>query len=249
MTTRALLVVTGAGISVASGIPTFRGADDGAFWDREDMSRVTRAYFEHDPLEAWRFHLGLFGCVFGAHPNIGHTLLADFEGQQRGPFLLVTQNIDSLHERAGSRALVKVHGSMDRVRCSRDGCAQGAPSGVLPLDLDGVRDELADGRVPRCGLCGAPLRPHVLWFDESYGEHEDYGFERTWHFARSAETILFVGTSFSVGITEILTRIAADSGARTIVVDPRPVNVPPFADIRRGEASDVLAGILDELQR
>jgi NAD-dependent SIR2 family protein deacetylase len=247
MKPHSLLVVTGAGISVASGIPTFRGQDDGAFWNHDDISKATRAYFLRDPLVAWRFHLDLFGSVFGALPNAGHCLLANLEREWRGQFLLITQNIDSLHEQAGSRKLIKVHGSMDRVRCVREGCEFGPPDGSLPLDLEGVRSKLAEGLVPRCSACGAVLRPHVLWFDESYSEHNDYGLAWIYNFASSAETLLFVGTSFSVGITDILIRIASDSGARTIVIDPNPVNVPEFAEVHRGTADDLLASVIADL--
>jgi NAD-dependent deacetylase len=242
-----LLVVTGAGISVASGIPTFRGQDTGALWNNEDMDKVTRAFFTRHPVESWRWHLRLFGSVFAAQPNDGHRLLSDLERDWRGEFLLVTQNIDSLHERACSRRLIKVHGSMDRVRCVREGCGNGAPRGSLPLDLETVRKGLAQDIAPHCGACGSLMRPHVLWFDEMYNEHEDYGFDRICRFAAAATTMLFVGTSFSVGVTDLLIGRARESGARTIVVDPDPVNVPDFAEVRRGTADQVLAAVIAEL--
>lgn len=242
-----LLVVTGAGMSVASGIPTFRGEDEGALWNHEDMAKVTWAYFAQHPVEAWRWHLRLFGAVFDAKPNDGHRLLAALERDWPGRFLLVTQNIDSLHERAGSRELIKVHGSMDRVRCVGDGCGNGAPRGSLPLELEAVRSGLDQGRAPHCGACGALMRPHVLWFDEMYNEHDDYGYERIYRYALTASTMVFVGTSFSVGITDLLLRCAYGSDARTIVIDPNPVNVPDFAEVRRGTADEVLGEVIAEL--
>jgi NAD-dependent deacetylase len=112
---RSLLVVTGAGVSLASGIPTFRGSDPGAVWKRETTEIGTAEYLERDPVGWWRWVLTLRDTVLDAEPNAAHHALAALEewhgGRSGGGFLLVTQNIDLLHERAGSRLLVKVHGT------------------------------------------------------------------------------------------------------------------------------------------
>src|SRR5581483_5539734 len=142
---RGLVVVTGAGISLASGIPTFRGSDPGAVWARDVTELGTRAYFEEDPVGSWRWYLQRFDRVLEAEPNAAHRALVDLERWQvarAGDFLLVSQNVDTLHERAGSTRLVKVHGSADLVRCARTGCVHGAPRGTLPRD----RFELAPFR-------------------------------------------------------------------------------------------------------
>lgn len=224
-----LLVVTGAGISLASGIPTFRGTDPDAIWTRDVTELGTRRYFEEDPAGSWSWYLARFDKVLQVEPNPAHHALVALERWQLaggGEFLLVTQNVDPLHERAGSQRLIKVHGSADRVRCSREGCRHGAPSGSLPradVDLESFRREPALERVPRCPACGALLRQHVLWFDEAYHEHDDYRFHEVRRYLRELDLVLCVGTSFSVGITESVVRAAGFTGAPLLVVDPNGV--------------------------
>ncbi|MHC4109378.1 MAG: SIR2 family NAD-dependent protein deacylase, partial [Planctomycetota bacterium] len=175
-----LLVVTGAGISLASGIPTFRGSDPHAIWKRDVTELGTRRYFEEDPVGSWCWYVQRFEAIGEARPNPAHAAVARIErwhAGRGGDFLLVTQNIDTLHEQAGSIRLVKVHGSIDRVRCSRSGCVNGTPRGSLPrsgLDLAPLRADPSRAHLPECPECGAILRPHVLWFDEYYDEHDDY---------------------------------------------------------------------------
>ncbi len=201
------LVVTGAGVSVASGIPTFRGDDPGAIWKKDVTELGTHRYFRSDPVGSWQWYLDRFEHVLGATPNPAHLALAALESwqQARGAeFLLVSQNIDTLHEAAGSRQLVKVHGTADRVRCARVGCKLGAPFGSLrrsEVDLAPFLARPCLETVPRCPACGELLRQHVLWFDEFYGEHADYQFARVEQALERMALVLFVGTSFSVGLT------------------------------------------------
>ena len=117
-----LVVITGAGVSAASGLATFRGPEPEAIWSRDVLEMGTRDYFQRDPVDWWQWFLDRFGGILDVKPNAAHRALADLERWQSGrggDFLLITQNIDTLHEQAGSQALVKVHGSADRVRCSR----------------------------------------------------------------------------------------------------------------------------------
>lgn len=221
-----LLVITGAGVSVASGIPTFRGDDPGAIWKRDVTELGTYRYFREDPVGSWTWYLSRFEKVLSARPNPAHDALAALEDWQLargGDFLLVTQNIDTLHEDAGSRRLVKVHGTADRVRCARDGCRLGAPSGSLPrADVD-LADFLADPRpelLPRCPECGDVLRQHVLWFDEYYQGHTDYQFDRVGQALERMAMVLFVGTSFSVGVTEMALRSGMSWKTPMISIDP-----------------------------
>ena len=245
-----LLVVTGAGVSVASGIPTFRGNDPGAIWKRDVTELGTRRYFEEDPVGSWRWYMARFDRVAEARPNAAHEAIVALERWQLGrgaPFLLVTQNVDTLHEQAGSQAMVKVHGSADRVRCSRDGCALGAPRGSLPrssVDLAAFRREPALAHLPRCPACGALLRQHVLWFDETYDEHADYQIHRVVDAAEGAELVLFAGTSFSVGITDLLLDVARRNGAAAFAVDPAPPPRPtPGVRFLRAAAEELLPAI------
>ncbi len=222
-----LLVVTGAGISRASGIPTFRGSEPGAVWNRHDVELATHEYFLRDPVGQWSWYLERFASIDGARPNAAHEALRDMEqGVQAagGEIVLVTQNIDCLHEAAGSRDPIKVHGSSDRLRCSdSQRCRIAAPLGSLArdrVDLEPFRSEPSTATLPRCPACGSFLRAHVLFFDEYYTEHIDYRFPEVEEAASSCDAALFVGTSFSVGVTELVLRQALTRRRPVVSVDP-----------------------------
>lgn len=249
-----LLVVTGAGVSAASGIPTFRGTDPGAIWKQDVTTLGTHAFFRQDPVGSWRWYLTRFARVPDARPNAAHLALVDLERWHQGrggDFLLVTQNVDALHERAGTRALVKVHGSADRVRCDRDGCVHGAPAGSLPrasVDLERFLADPCEATLPRCPACAAPLRQHVLWFDEYYHSHADYRFARVLDAAHAADLVLFVGTSFSVGVTDAVLGAARAARATVLSIDPGghapPRGVTPLA----APAEELLATVVAALR-
>ena len=124
-----ILIVTGAGISAASGISTFRGSEPDAIWKQHQLRLATFDYFLSDPVGQWLWYLERFEAADRARPNRAHESLVHLENwveAKGGRFLLVTQNIDILHELAGSRNLIKVHGTMDRVRCSARSCSNAA---------------------------------------------------------------------------------------------------------------------------
>jgi NAD-dependent deacetylase len=229
---QALLVVTGAGVSSASGIPTFRGTDPGAVWRAHDVELATLDYFLRDPVGQWRWYLERFAAVEAARPNPAHHALARLERlalARGGRPILVTQNIDVLHEVAGTRRLIKIHGSSDRLRCSRVGCEHGAPTGSLPRTpelLAAFRQSPSYGTLPRCPACGELLRAHVLFFDEYYQDHLDYRFDEAMAAGAQARVALFVGTSFSVGITDLLLRALHGRGTPAFSIDP--ASAPPF---------------------
>jgi NAD-dependent deacetylase len=242
-----ILVVTGAGASHASGIPTFRGREPEAVWKQDDIVLATRQTFELDPVAQWRWYLRRFDRLEQAHPNAAHRALVDLERWQRargGGFLLVTQNIDTLHEEAGSERLIKVHGSSDRLRCSRYGCRNAAPAGSIErarVDLTSFRRRPERDNLPTCPSCGALLRAHVLLFDEMYDEHADYRFGEVQRAATEAMLMIFIGTSFSVGVTDLLVRTAAQRGVPRLSVDPGDHPLQPWAGI------DTLAAAAEEL--
>lgn len=227
-----LLVVTGAGVSAPSGLATFRGTDPGAIWNRDVTEIATCRFFERDPVSWWRWFLERFGAVLDAEPNPAHRALAALETWQTGrggDFLLVTQNVDVLHERAGSRRLVKVHGTVDRVRCSRPGCRLGAPAGSLPHAEADFSAFLADPKrehLPCCPDCGALLRAHALLFDELYDEHRDYRFGEVRQALERMALVLFVGTSFSVGVTDVILREALGWRVPVVSIDPGAADPP-----------------------
>jgi NAD-dependent deacetylase len=245
-----LLVVTGAGVSLASGIPTFRGSDPGAVWKQDVTELGTWAYFTVDPVGSWRWYLSRFDSVLRAEPNAAHEAIALLERRHAAAgvaFLLATQNVDTLHERAGSTEVVKVHGSADRIRCTRPGCRHAGPSGSLPRDNRRLLDFLAapsEERLPRCPECASLLRQHVLWFDETYDSHDDYQFRRVLRAADVAARILFVGTSFSVGITDAILRSARFGGAVVLSIDPGGHPAPPGVRTLAAPAEEILPAAL-----
>lgn len=234
-----ILVMTGAGVSAASGLATFRGTDPGAIWSRDVTEIGTRAWFSERPVEWWLWFLDRFGDVLEARPNPAHRALAAIERWQiehGGRFLLVTQNVDTLHEQAGSRELIKVHGSADRVRCSRYGCPLGSPVGSIPvadIDFRPLRAKPATENLPRCPECESIIRAHALLFDEYYDEHHDYEFARVREALETATLIVFIGTSFSVGVTDLATSTARSRRLPAISIDPMmtpPRGVDPFPE-------------------
>ena len=247
-----LVVTTGAGISLASGIPTFRGTDPDAVWKRDVMELATNAYFLEDPVGSWHWYLSRFGNLLGKRPNPAHKALVALERwheDRGGTFLLISQNVDTLHEQAGSKQLVKVHGRADRVRCSRVGCPNGAPQGTLTRDPEAEAAFMAnpcEATIPRCPACGSYLRQHVLLFDERYDSHEDYEWDRVVRAAFAADMHLFVGTSFSVGVTDLLLGSALQLGRPAFLIDPglRP---PPGVVLIRQPAEEALPALLTML--
>ena len=221
-----LVIVTGAGVSIASGIPTFRGTDPGAVWKRDVTELGTHAYFRADPVGSWRWYLSRFDHVLDKLPNPAHHALAAIERwhiDRGGRFLLVTQNVDTLHENAGSRQMIKVHGSSDRVRCIRSGCDYGAPSGSLArrdIDMQPFIANPCENTLPKCPACGALLRQHVLWFDEYYDGHKDYQWWRVMAAATEMRLVLFVGTSFAVGVTDLFLQNAWEAQIPAFSIDP-----------------------------
>lgn len=248
-----LLVVTGAGISLASGIPTFRGSDPDAVWSKDVMELGTYRYFRQDPVGSWRWYLERFDAVLKARPNAAHAALAALEEWQLargGEFRLITQNIDTLHEGAGSKNLIKVHGCADRVRCAKRGCPNGSPRGSQDrstVDLEAFRESPSLATLPRCPICGDFIRQHVLWFDEYYNEHIDYQFELAQTSIQQMELGLFVGTSFSVGITEMALQHGALWRLPMFAIDPSSAFRLPGLEILQARAEDLLPEVCRRL--
>ncbi len=244
------LALTGAGVSVASGLRTFRGSDPDAVWNRNEISRATLAHFRADPVDHLRWYFERFEAVDRAQPNPAHLALARLED---AGLTLVTQNIDTLHEQAGSRDPIKVHGSSDRLRCGNVGhCRLAAPTGSIArdrVDVAAFRAAPEATRLPRCPDCGGVLRPHVLFFDEDYLSHGDYRFDEVEARLAAAGIILFVGTSFSVGVTSYATQIGAARGIPMISIDPagRLPSVPHQVEVLAARSEELLPAVAAEL--
>ncbi|MEM7480123.1 MAG: Sir2 family NAD-dependent protein deacetylase [Acidobacteriota bacterium] len=239
MASERIAVVTGAGISAASGISTFRGSDPEAVWNQNDIEMATFGFFQRDPVTQWQWYLERFRKATAAQPNDAHRALVDLAGwmsESGGRLALVTQNIDTLHEQAiaerrggGALDLIKVHGSADRVRCARDGCRLGSPAGSIlrtEVDFSGFQESPDRANLPTCPDCGSWLRAHVLFFDEYYTEHRDYRYRDVVEVADSAKFLLFIGTSLSVGVTEMFQQQAALRGIPVYSIDPAAAPSP-----------------------
>jgi NAD-dependent deacetylase len=249
-----VVVLTGAGISAESGIPTFRGAD--GYWvvgSRSYMPQemATLEMFERAPGEVWRWYLYRFGVCKDARPNAGHEALVRLERALGDRFTLVTQNIDGLHRRAGSQRVHCIHGDIASVRCAAE-CGLGrvdlpsvAPRGDAPLSE-------AERKALTCPRCGGWLRPHVLWFDECYDE-ENYRMESALRAAGAADLLLVVGTSGATNLPMQIGQLVHRRGASLVDVNPE---ANPFADLAlrapngffaRGSACDRLPAIVAAL--
>jgi NAD-dependent deacetylase len=227
---RSLVVLTGAGMSAESGVPTFRDAQTG-IWSRFDpMQLASPEGFRADPALVWRWYAWRRELVARAEPNAGHHALAGAAACY-DRFHVVTQNVDGLHQRAGSRGVLELHGSIVRSRCL-DGC------GVVIARPE----ELPAGEPPRCRRCESWLRPDVVWF----GEMLDPDVLREAE-ARciEADAVLVIGTSGLVYPAAGLPMLARRSGARVIIINPQPSEIDAVADVVvRSTAAAVLPELL-----
>ena len=233
----AVTAMTGAGISAESGVPTFRGAD-GLWRNYSAADLATPEAFARDPRLVWDWYRWRQGIVGRAQPNPGHLALARFQSRLRH-FRLITQNVDGLHQRAGSREVIELHGNIWRARCAR-GCG-------FVADRTGVAREAVasdDDRVPVCA-CGALLRPDIVWFGEALGEDQLNLAVRS---ARACAVFLAVGTSALVYPAAALPLVAARTGAIVVEVNLEDTPLTPHADfVLRGSAADVLPALESRL--
>lgn len=206
-------VLTGAGISAESGLPTFRGQD--GLWDNATIMRfATREGFATDPRAAWEWYEHRRGEAHRAGPNPGHLALAQWEAEltKRGGWLeILTQNIDGMHQRAGSKLVTELHGSGWTLRCTDCGVERTDRTYPLP------------SLPPKCPACGGIERPGVVWFGESLPEE---ALERSEYVALNSELFLTVGTSGVVYPAASFILMAIDCGAKTLEVnlDPTPLS-------------------------
>jgi len=222
-----IVVLTGAGISAESGVPTFRGT--GGLWRQYRPEELaTPEAFARDPKLVWEWYLWRRSIIAKAAPNPGHLALVRLEAR-KPEFLLITQNVDGLHERAGSRRLVKLHGDIWEVRCMQCGRQERDERLELP--------ELP----PRCS-CGGSLRPAVVWFGEDLPENAWNEAVRAVH---SAQLLLVVGTSAVVYPAASLIPMARTSGARIIEVNLEETPYSPAVDCAlRGRAGELLPQLI-----
>ncbi len=225
---RDAVAFTGAGISTDSGIPDFRGRQ--GLWKGFDPRMATRSFMLEDPRSFWEFYAMRFEALADAGPNPGHRALARLEAEGLLT-AVITQNIDGLHAKAGSRRVIELHGNIMTSRC--DDCGS-----VRPTE-ECARLVRERGEVPRC-VCGGLIRPSVVLFEEPVGM-----FEAALRIAQESDLCLAVGSSLTVYPAAAIPEAVKASGGKLIIVNTDPTPIDQHADlvVREG-ASSVLAGIV-----
>lgn len=228
---RNIVVLTGAGISAASGLRTFRGPN--GLWNDLDVERVSSVdALRSDPRAVWDFYGAMRELALQAQPNPAHEFLARMEASVAtgASFTLVTQNIDGLHQRAGSKNVLELHGNGFLSRCMNDTCAGRRP----------VRDEASHrDELPQCTVCGGLMRPDVVFFGEQVSVHAAWTTKRK---LRDCDLFLAIGTSGTVSPAADLVRGAHYAGARTYFVnlESLPEPNPYFHESVIGRAEELL---------
>ena len=215
------VVLTGAGVSKESGVPTFRDAS-GGLWSKYDATELaTPQAYRRDPDLVWRFYQYRRQIVSLAKPNPGHYALAALEST-RPNLWIITQNVDDLHEQAGSTRVIRLHGRLRDSKCSQN--CKGDPT---LIDLDHYHLNSLD-TVPRCPHCGAGIRPDVVWFNEILPSGP---LEAAWHAVAQADLMLVVGTSGLVHPAADMPMDARDRGIPIIEINPQPSALTAIADL------------------
>jgi len=221
-------VLTGAGVSAESGVPTFRDAQTGFWADFKPEDLATPQAFRRNPKMVWEWYAYRRQMVANVSPNPGHHALVEVE--RRVPeFMLITQNVDGLHQRAGSKRVVEIHGNITRVKC---------------FDDDGVVEKWEEkGEVPpRCPRCGGMLRPDVVWFGE---ELPPGAFETSVQAAVECDVFLSIGTSSVVYPAAALPFEALKAGAMVVEINPDSTSLTARASyVLRGASGEVLPALV-----
>ncbi len=208
-----ICVSTGAGMSAESGVPTFRDAKTGLWSKFNPQELATPEAFARDPHRVWQWYRQRRAALRQVEPHEGHRILARWE-RERGRLTIVTQNVDGLHHRAGSRDVVELHGRLDVARCTA---------------CDYQRQDLEDlGPEPQCPECGAWLRPGVVWFGEMLPPG---ALERAFELARTCDLMLVIGTSGVVQPAASLAEIAAAAGAGVVEINPQRTPISDVAHV------------------
>jgi NAD-dependent deacetylase len=227
-TAKRVTVLTGAGVSQESGVPTFRDAQTGLWARYRPEELATPEAFRRQPRLVWEWYAWRRQLVAAAEPNPAHVALAQLE-TLFPHFQLVTQNVDGLHQRAGSRNVIELHGNITRTRCFEEGTvvARWEETGEVP---------------PRCPKCGGPLRPDVVWFEEPLPEAE---MAQAMQASLTCEVFLSVGTSTVVYPAAALPFEALRRGATVVEINPVPTPLTHQAHyVPAGAAGVVLPELL-----
>jgi len=231
---RPVVALTGAGISTESGIPDFR-SPTGIWAQYDPQEYATIDAFLADPEKVWRFYALRFRALTEAEPNEGHVALAELE-QVGALCAVITQNIDLLHQRAGSKDVVEVHGSIRTSSCRE--CGRRYP-------LDELLPMIEDHGVPRCADCGDVLKPDVVFFGELLPEP---AIDRAYELARAADLLLVVGSGLEVWPVSMLPDETVRAGGRVAIVNRGPTTFDDQAVLKiDGGAGETLAALVKAL--
>jgi NAD-dependent deacetylase len=228
------VVLTGAGVSTESGIPDFR-SPTGIWADFDPLEYASLDAFRRDPAKVWRFYAPRFAMLTDAEPNAAHRALAELE--RRGLVsAVVTQNIDLLHARAGSREVVEVHGSIRTSTCPACGAVHALAEVVALLDT---------AEAPACPHCGAVLKPDVVFFGEQLPVT---AIDRAYALAREAGVLLVVGSTLEVWPVAELPLVTQGAGGAVAIVNKGPTAMDDRADLRiEGSTGETLERVVREL--
>ncbi|MBC7840328.1 MAG: NAD-dependent deacylase [Nitrospiraceae bacterium] len=221
---RNVTVLTGAGISADSGVPTFRGAD-GLWRNFRAQDLATPEAFERDPRLVWEWYNWRRELIATKQPNPAHIALVELECRMRETFWLITQNVDGLHRTAGSQRLSEIHGNIWKVRCT--GCDVISDNREVPLPI-----------LPTCRLCQALLRPHIVWFGESLREED---LRRCDQAIQGCDLFLVIGTSGVVYPAAGFAAVAKEVGALVIEINLESTPQSDLVDLSlQGRAKDIV---------
>jgi NAD-dependent deacetylase len=226
-------VLTGAGTSAESGVPTFRDAQTGLWAKFRPEDLATPEAFARDPQRIWQWYEWRRELVRQAAPNAGHRALVELAGLVP-KLTLVTQNVDSLHQRAGSSGVIEYHGNILRDRCSAEGVARPRAS----LSISGL---------PECANCGELLRPDVVWFGEAIPRQALLQADAA---ASDCDVFLLIGTAAVVYPAAGLAECALRTGARLIEVNTEATELTPIAQVvLRGKSGEVLPRLIGQMRK
>ena len=229
-----LVAFTGAGISAESGIPTYRGA--GGMWHKYDPARYAEiGQFLEDPSYYWSFFRDVrYPVLRKAEPNAAHRALTRLE-ERDGLRAVITQNIDGLHQAAGSRRVLELHGNTRRILCMKCGAAYG---------MGEVHRQIETRLPPVCSACEGALKPDVVFFGEPLPRDV---LDEALAESRGCDLLMVVGSSLVVHPAASLPVLAKEGGARLVIVNRDPTPLDPLADlVIHAAASEALAGLGDE---
>ncbi|MDO5692585.1 MAG: NAD-dependent deacylase [Pseudomonadota bacterium] len=232
-----IAMLTGAGVSAESGVPTFRDAQTGLWANFRAEDLATEEAFRRDPQRVWDWYAERRVNMVDVQPNAGHLAVAAFQQRHPGRLTVATQNVDGLHQKAGSPDVLALHGNIFDDQWL-DPCALAR----RPLDSCAV-DQATPGRPPRCAQCGNMLRPAVVWFGEMLPMDAMAAAEQA---AQRCDVMLVVGTAGAVYPAAGLAHQARAAGARVVIVNPRPSELDDIAHaVLTSTSARALPALLD----